>query len=102
MVPLTLPYLHCHICIYLPQYLTFGYILSPYSFSHIISPGAVFLALDSYAACYLFSCSRLTVNFQRPTLLYSLIPFVIIPGAYTDSALFLYVMIDWVTLLFAV
>jgi len=38
-VPLTLPYLHSHFCIYPPQYLTFGLILSPYSFSHIISPG---------------------------------------------------------------
>jgi len=54
MVPLTLPYLHSHFCIYPPQYLTLGFILSPYSFSHIISPGAVFLGLDSYTARYLF------------------------------------------------
>jgi len=68
-VPLTLPYLHSHFCIYPPQYLTFGFILSRYSFSHIISPGAVFLGLDSYAARYLFSCSLLTLNFPTPTLL---------------------------------
>ena len=68
-VPLTLPYLHSHFWIYPPQYLTFGFILSPYSFSHIITLGAVFLGLDCYAARYLFSCSLLTLNFQRPTLL---------------------------------
>jgi len=63
---------------------------------------AVFLGLDSYAAHNLFRCSLLTQNLQRPILLYSLISFVIIPGAYTDSAPFFYVMIQWVTLLFAV
>jgi len=68
-VPLTLPYLHSHFCIYPPQYFTFGFLLIPYCFSHIISPGAVFLGLDSYEAHYLFSCSPLTLNFGRPTLL---------------------------------
>jgi len=68
-VPLTLPYLHSHFCIYPPQYLPFCFILNLYSFSHIISPGAVLPELDSDAAGYLFSSSVLTLNFQRPTLL---------------------------------
>ena len=68
-VPLTLSYLHSHFGIYPPQYLTFVFILTPYSFSHIKSLGAVFLGLDSYPGRYLFSSSLLTLNFQRPPLL---------------------------------
>jgi len=101
-VPPTLPYRHSHFFLYPPQDLPFDFILTQYSFSHIISPVAVFLGFDSYAAHNLFCCSLLTQNLQRRTLLYSLISFVIIPGTYTDSALFFYVMIEWVTLLFAV
>ena len=66
-VPFTLPYLHSHLYIYLLQYPLFGFILSPYCFSSIISPGAVFLEVNSYPALYLFSCALLTLNFQTPT-----------------------------------